>query len=40
LGICAFAVLFLSTASSHAYRSFEASLIARFEYSAIPLFVF
>jgi len=40
LGICAFAVLFLSAASSNAYRSVEASLIAPFEYTAIPLSVF
>jgi drug/metabolite transporter (DMT)-like permease len=40
LGICAFAVLFFSTASSNAYRSVEASLIAPFEYTAIPLSVF
>ena len=39
LGICAFAVLFLSTASSNAYRSVEASLIAPFEYTASPVCV-
>ncbi len=38
--ICAFAVLLLSVASSNAYRSVEASLIAPFEYAAIPMGVF
>ncbi len=33
---CSFAVLFLSLASSHAYRTVEASAIAPFEYVAIP----
>lgn len=37
---CAMAVLFLSWASSNAYRVVEASLIAPFEYTAIPLGVF
>ena len=37
---CAFTVLFLSMASSNAYRVVEASLIAPFEYTAIPLGVF
>lgn len=40
LVVCAFAVLFLSFASSNAYRVVEASLIAPFEYTAIPLGVF
>ena len=35
--ICAFAVLLLSVASSNAYRCVEASLIAPFEYTAIPM---
>ena len=35
--ICSFSVLLLSFASSNAYRSVEASLIAPFEYVAIPL---
>ena len=34
--ICCLSVLFLSVASSNAYRSVEASLIAPFEYTAIP----
>ena len=38
--ICAFAVLMLSITSSHAYRTVEASLLAPFEYVAIPLSVF
>ena len=38
--ICAFAVLLLSVASSNAYRCVEASLIAPFEYTAIPMGVF
>jgi drug/metabolite transporter (DMT)-like permease len=38
--ICAFAVLLLSVTSSNAYRVVEASLIAPFEYTAIPLGVF
>ncbi len=37
--ICTLAVLFLSMASSNAYRSVEASLIAPFEYTAIPFAV-
>ena len=37
--ICTVAVLFLSMASSNAYRSVEASLIAPFEYTAIPFAV-
>jgi drug/metabolite transporter (DMT)-like permease len=37
LVICSFSVLLLSFASSNAYRSVEASLIAPFEYVAIPL---
>ena len=37
--VCAFAVLFLSFASSYAYRNAEASLIAPFEYVAIPVSV-
>ena len=40
IAICAFAVLLLSVASSNAYRSVEASLIAPFEYAAIPMGVF
>ena len=40
LVVCAFSVLFLSFASSNAYRVVEASLIAPFEYTAIPLGVF
>ena len=36
LVICAIIVLFLSFASSHAYRTVEASAIAPFEYVAIP----
>lgn len=39
LVICTAAVLFLSMASSNAYRSVEASLIAPFEYTAIPFAV-
>ena len=39
LGFCTFAVLFLSVASSNAYRSVEASIIAPFEYTAIPFAV-
>jgi len=39
LMVCTLAVLFLSTASSNAYRSVEASLIAPFEYTAIPFAV-
>jgi drug/metabolite transporter (DMT)-like permease len=35
--ICSFSVLLLSFASSNAYRSVEASVIAPFEYVAIPL---
>ncbi len=38
--ICSFSVLFLSYASSNAYRSVEASVIAPFEYVAIPFGVF
>ncbi len=38
--ICAFAVLLLSVTSSNAYRVVEASFIAPFEYTAIPLGVF
>ena len=38
--ICASAVLLLSVTSSNAYRVAEASLIAPFEYTAIPLGVF
>ena len=34
---CSFSVLLLSFASSNAYRSVEASVIAPFEYVAIPL---
>lgn len=37
--ICACAVLFLSFASSYAYRNVEASLVAPFEYVAIPVSV-
>ena len=37
LVVCSFSVLLLSFASSNAYRSVEASLIAPFEYVAIPL---
>ena len=37
--MCAFAELFLSFASSYAYRNAEASLIAPFEYVAIPVSV-
>jgi drug/metabolite transporter (DMT)-like permease len=37
LVICSFSVLLLSFASSNAYRSVEASVIAPFEYVAIPL---
>ena len=37
---CAFSVLLLSTTSSHAYRSVEASLLAPFEYVAIPFSIF
>ena len=40
ISICAFAVLLLSIASSNAYRCVEASLIAPFEYTAIPMGVF
>ena len=39
LGFCTLAVLFLSVASSNAYRSVEASIIAPFEYTAIPFAV-
>ncbi|MGC6453060.1 MAG: DMT family transporter [Candidatus Puniceispirillaceae bacterium] len=39
LVICTLSVLFLSMASSNAYRSVEASLIAPFEYTAIPFAV-
>ncbi|NCV17463.1 MAG: DMT family transporter [Rhodobacterales bacterium] len=39
IAICAGAVLFLSLASSFAYRNVEASLIAPFEYVAIPVSV-
>ena len=39
LAVCTLAVLFLSMASSNAYRSVEASLIAPFEYTAIPFAV-
>ena len=38
--ICCFSVLFLSVASSNAYRSVEASVIAPFEYTAIPFGAF
>ena len=38
--ICAFAVLLLSVASSNSYRCVKASLIAPFEYTAIPMGVF
>jgi len=38
--ICAFSVLMLSITSSHAYRSVEASLLAPFEYVAIPFSIF
>ena len=38
--ICCLSVLFLSVASSNAYRSVEASVIAPFEYTAIPFGVF
>ncbi len=38
--ICCFSVLFLSVASSNAYRSVEASIIAPFEYTAIPFGAF
>lgn len=38
--VCAIAVLLLSVASSNAYRCVEASLIAPFEYTAIPMGVF
>jgi drug/metabolite transporter (DMT)-like permease len=37
--ICACAVLFLSFVSSYAYRNAEASLVAPFEYVAIPVSV-
>ena len=37
--ICTAVVLFLSMASSNAYRSVEASMIAPFEYTAIPFAV-
>jgi drug/metabolite transporter (DMT)-like permease len=40
LVICSFSVLLLSYASSNAYRSVEASVIAPFEYVAIPFGVF
>ncbi|MDB3891617.1 DMT family transporter [Alphaproteobacteria bacterium] len=40
IAVCAFAVLFLSMVSSNAYRAVEASLIAPFEYAAIPFGVF
>jgi len=39
LGFCTLAVLFLSVVSSNAYRSVEASIIAPFEYTAIPFAV-
>ena len=39
LAFCTLAVLFLSVASSNAYRSVEASIIAPFEYMAIPFAV-
>ena len=39
LVVCTAAVLFLSMASSNAYRSVEASMIAPFEYTAIPFAV-
>ena len=39
LGFCTMAVLFLSVASSNAYRSVEASIVAPFEYTAIPFAV-
>ncbi len=39
IAICAGTVLFLSLASSFAYRNVEASLIAPFEYVAIPVSV-
>ena len=38
--VCAFSVLMLSTTSSHAYRTVEASLLAPFEYVAIPFSIF
>ena len=38
--ICCMSVLFLSVASSNAYRSVEASVIAPFEYTAIPFGAF
>ena len=38
--ICAFSVLMLSITSSHAYRTVEASLLAPFEYVAIPFSIF
>jgi drug/metabolite transporter (DMT)-like permease len=38
--ICCVSVLFLSVASSNAYRSIEASVIAPFEYTAIPFGAF
>ena len=37
--ICTAAVLFLSMASSNAYRSLEACMVAPFEYTAIPFAV-
>ena len=40
LSVCAVTVLFLSMASSNVYRKIQASLIAPFEYIAIPLSVF
>lgn len=39
LTICALTVLFLSISSSYAYRNSEASLVAPFEYVAIPVSV-
>jgi drug/metabolite transporter (DMT)-like permease len=38
--ICAISVLMLSITSSHAYRTVEASLLAPFEYVAIPFSIF
>jgi drug/metabolite transporter (DMT)-like permease len=40
ISICCVSVLFLSVASSNAYRSIEASVIAPFEYTAIPFGAF
>jgi len=40
IAICCLSVLFLSVASSNAYRSVEASVIAPFEYTAIPFGAF